>query len=219
MNGAVVLFLALLMAAVFTACTIALFVRSRVLRRHRVDPKVRSDAPLTWLADPRQPARLHRRIAKVGRTAGAVADDHRLPTKRRRPAEQPPVVSLAEQLRAKAVLLDKELARVSMLPKSARREPIVRLSRSVADMEHACLQIVALSVQVRTPSVLVGQDADITDVASHVQRIARAHEELLRIDRDNGLSPEPTVLLAPDPTVLQAPDPTQAMGTRATGGR
>ena len=42
-----------------------------------------------------------RRLAKVGHTAGDVADDHRLPQKRlRKPVDQPEMVALAEELAA-----------------------------------------------------------------------------------------------------------------------
>ena len=53
MNGAAILFFAVLAAGIATASALALLLRSRLRRRHRVHPKVRTDAPVTWLADPR----------------------------------------------------------------------------------------------------------------------------------------------------------------------
>jgi hypothetical protein len=178
-------------AIVVACCIVALFVRHRVNRRHRVHPKVPTPAPLTWLADPRAAARLHRRLAKVGHTAGDVADDHRLPQKKLRKAvEQPEMVSLAEELRQQAVHLDHQVARTAGLPSAVRRSHLAQLASSVAEAEFACVRLVSVSAQARTPSVLAGgSEIDITDVAGQVERLAEAHRILLQIDERAGLSP------------------------------
>jgi len=180
---------------VVSLCIVALFVRHRVNRRHRVHPKVPTPAPLTWMADPRTAARLHRRLAKVGHTAGDVADDHRVPQKKlRKPVEQPEMVALAEELRQQAVNLDVEVARTAGLPTAVRRSHLAHLASSVSQAEFACVRLVSVSIQARTPSVLAGstdQD-DITQVAGQVERLAEAHRILQQIDERAGLAPEQT---------------------------
>jgi hypothetical protein len=183
-------------AIVVVCCVLALLVRHRINRHHRVHPKVPTPAPLTWMADPRAAARLHRRLAKVGRTAGAVADDHRLPQKKlRRTVEQPPMVDLAEELRLQAVHLDHQVARTASLPTAVRRAHLLQLSSSVAEAEQACIRLVSVSTQARTSSVLasdVERGVDITDVSAQVERLAEAHRLLTRLDEQAGLAPSPS---------------------------
>ena len=195
MNWFLLSFLGTAGAIVVACCIVALLVRHRINRRHRVHPKVPTPAPLTWMADPRAAARLHRRLAKVGRTAGVVADDHRIPQKKlRKPVEQPPMAELAEQLRLQAVQLDHQVARTASLPAAVRRTQLTTLSRSVAEAEHACVRLVAVSTHARTPSVLAHQvdgEVDITDVAGQVERLAEAHRILQQLDEGAGLAPAP----------------------------
>lgn len=191
MNWFLVSFLGIAGAVIVTLCVVFLFLRHRINRRHRVHPKVPTAAPITWLADPRTPARLHRRLAKVGRTAGAVADDHRLPQKRlRRPVEQPRMVGLAEDLRQQAVNLDQQVARTAMLPAEVKRRHLEQLAWSVREAEFTCVRLVSLSATARTqPALATSTDraGDITDVAGQVQRLAEAHRVLQQIDAQSGL--------------------------------
>jgi hypothetical protein len=204
-------------AVIVVCCIVALFVRHRVRRHHRVHPKVPTPAPLTWMADPRAAARLHRRLAKVGHTAGDVADDHRVPQKRlRKPVEQPEMVALAEQLRQQAIALDVQVARTSSLPTVVRRQHLAQLATSVSEAEFACVRLVSVSTQSQRHAVLAhgptgaapGSATDITDVAGQVQRLADAHRILQQLDEQAGLAPAPTPL---DPTlVAPAPIPRQS---------
>lgn len=219
MNWFLLGFLGTAGAVIVACCILALFVRHRVHRRHRVHPKVATPAPLTWMADPRAAARLHRRLAKVGRTAGAVADDHRIPQKRlRKPVDQPEMVALAEELRQQAVHLDVQVARTASLPTVVRRQHLAQLARSVSEAEFACVRLVSVSTQARSHAVLSGSAAgaagelgghDITDVAGQVERLADAHRILREIDERAGLSPAASSL---DPTQVA---PTQVAPERA----
>ena len=186
--------LGLLGVTIVALCLLVLLVRHRAQRRHRVDPKVACAAPITWLADPRAPARLHRRLARVGRVAGGIADDHRVAKRLRRPAEQPPLVGIAEDLRAQAVRLDHELARVALLPPTPRRPALARIAAAVAELEAAGTRLAAVSTEVRTPPVLPTEVGDITEVAGQVRRLAEAHAALLAVDAEVGLAP-PSVIV------------------------
>lgn len=202
MNWFLLTFLGSVGAIIVALCIVALFVRHRTRRHHRVDPRVPTPAPLTWLADPRAPARLHRRLAKVGHTAAAVADDHRITRRLRRDPEQPPLVAVAEDLQRQAVQLDHAVARTAMLASAARQQQLVHLTAAVVDLELAATRLVALSAEVRTPPVLASEAHDVVDVAGQVERLAAAHRELLELDAAAGLVTPPPPSAAP-----RAPSP------------
>lgn len=187
---------------IVACCLLALFVRGRLKRRHRVDPKVATAAPLTWLADPRAAPRLHRRLAHVGRLAGRVADDHR-PAKRlgRRAPEAPPLVDVATALQAQAVALDARLARVALLAPAARRAALHEVEVAVGELERTAAQLAQLSTQVLTPPVLAWEAEGVVDLAGQVERLAAAHRALLELDERNGLVPAPPTA----PTTAPAP--------------
>lgn len=175
-------------AVVVAACIVVLFTRSRLQQHHRVDRSVATRAPLSWLVDPREPARLHRRLAKVGRAAAAVGDGHRTRARRlRRKRPDPPIVAVADDLRAKAVLLDEQLARLSYLSPRARHLPLLELGQAVSSLERAAIQLVALSAEVRAPRVLAGDDPALLDVTGQIERLVEAHQALLDLDAEAGL--------------------------------
>ena len=194
---------ALAALAFFTSlmCILALIARNRVNRRHRVDPAVPTKAPISWLVDPRTPAQLHRRLAKVGRTATFVVDDHLPAGRKRRKVEPSPLGVTAGELRAQAVLLDLQVVRLSVLASGARRKPLSAVSRSVGELETAGACLVALSAQVRAPRRLDTDDPDLTAITRQIGRLAEAHEELLGFDADTRLVPAPI----PAPSLITQP--------------
>lgn len=202
--------LAVLLFGTSLLCLAALIGRSRIHRIHRVDPAVPTEAPLTWLVDPRTPARLHRRLARVGTTTTTVVDDHR-PRPRRRLRRKAPEPSLlattAAELRSQAVLLDQQVARLSVLAPKARRQPLVELRRAVTDVEAAGARLIALSSQARAPRGLDTDDRSLDEVTARIDRLAHAHQELLALDVDNRLVETP--LPAP-PLVDRRPAPQPA---------
>lgn len=173
---------------VVATCSVILLARHRLHRHHRVDPSVPTEAPLTWLADPRHPARLHRRLTRVGRTAALVADDHRPRGFRARRAEPPPLARAAVDLQAHAVALDRQLARLAHLSPGARRGPVAELSRSVADAEAASARLVALSAELHAPRALPDDDPALVDITGRVERLAEAHRQLVALDEEAGLT-------------------------------
>ncbi|MGI8754582.1 MAG: hypothetical protein ACR2MB_01730 [Acidimicrobiales bacterium] len=178
-------------AVIVFACILLLVLRHRLNRFHRVQYSTPTDAPLTWLVDPRQPARLHRRLTKVGRTATAVADDHRPPSRRRRRTTPPtPIVEAAEGVCAQAVAADQQLARLAVLAPGARRGPVAEVGQSVAALEQAAARLVALSAEVQAPRTIDNNRPGLLDVTAQVDRLAAAHQALLDLDAEAGLSPE-----------------------------
>lgn len=200
--------LAVLVLGTSLCCLAALLARNRLNRRHRVDPAVATDAPLTWLVDPRAPARLHRRLARVGTTASLVADDHRPRPRRRRRADPPsPLAATADDLLAQAVVLDRQVTRLGMLSSSARRRPLAELGRSIDELEVAGARLVGLSTQVRAPQGLDTDDPVLTDIARRIDHLADAHQELVDLDAETRLVAHP--LPAP-PAAAARPAPPAA---------
>lgn len=209
--------LLILGTTVTAACMVVLFVRGRLNRHHRVDPGVRTAAPLTWLVDPRQPARLHRRLAKVGTTTSAVATDHRPPSRLIRKVEPPPLVTTAEDVRAQAVALDHQLTRIALLAPAARRGALADLGRAVTEIERTTAQLVALSADVRAPRRLPTDDPTLVDLSRRVEWLAQAHAELVALDHQAGLvgpqpqaRPEPPTVPLPGRPLPPPPAPTEA---------
>ena len=190
-------------------CLMVLIARNRVHRRHRVDPAVPTEAPLTWLVDPRAPARMHRRLAKVGTTTTTVVDDN-LPVGRRsrRRIEPSPLAVTAQELRSQAVALDRQLARLAVLGAAARRGPLVELGRAIAEVEVAGARLVALSTQVRAPRGLDTDDTTLSDITRRIDLLAQAHHELLDVDAEHHLVERP--LPAPPLTASRAAPPRPA---------
>ena len=182
------------MLVIAVACLVLLMARSRMRRRHRVDRKVATGAPLTWLVDPRSAARLHRRLARVGTVATSVAEEQQQ-TRRglvraigRRP-EPTPIAAAAAELTAQAVATDRQLARIATLAPSARRGPLLELERQVAGLERAAGQLAALNAASFTPRALAHDDPEIVDVQGQLTRLAEAQRELDALDAQAGLVP------------------------------
>jgi hypothetical protein len=205
---AVVILLLMLFASISAACAAFLLLRHRLNRRHRVDPAVRTGAPITWLVDPRAPARLHRRLARVGTTVCTVAADHPggapgdRPRRRFRRVEPSPLRSTADELRLQAVALDRQLVRLAMLAPSARRTLLADLGRAVDDVEAASARLAVISAEVRSPRSLASDDPTVVDLARRVDWLAQAHAELVALDQEAGLSV--TAPLPPPPPPPQA---------------
>ena len=193
--------LVVLFGSISAASTLFLLLRHRLNRRHRVHPSVRTGAPLTWLVDPRAPARLHRRLARVGTTACGVADDQRAaagaragssrPRRRFRRVEPTPLVATAEELTAQAVALDRQLVRASTLAPPARRSVLADLGRAVEEVEQAAARLALISAEVRAPRALATEDPAVVDLARRVDWLAQAHAELVALDHDAGLAVPP----------------------------
>lgn len=184
-------------------CLTFLFLRGRIRRRHRIDRKVQTGAPLTWLVDPRAPARLHRRLARVGTTADAVISDHQSPHGRRalsRRSEPSPLATTAADLKAKAVEADRQLARIAVLAPAARRGALNEIGHQITELETAATRLAAMSASALTPSALQHHLHD--DVAGQVARLAVAQRELDDLDAEAGLKP-----VAPNPLSTALPPP------------
>lgn len=205
MEWLVVAVLAMVLLGTSFACLVLLLARQRVQRRHRVDPAVPTEAPLSALVDPRGAARLHRRLARVGTSTTSIIDANRPKRRRGRAADPTPVAAVADDLRAKAVALDFQVTRLAVLAPTARRQPMVEIHRQVAEIEAAAAQLVAIDTHARAPRGLAQNDVGLWDVTQRVDRLAQAHQELIDLDTDVGLVGHP--LPAPPLALRPAPGP------------
>lgn len=215
MDWVLVTVLAVLFFGTSCAALATLILRARFHRLHRVDPSVATDAPMTWLVDPRLPARLHRRLARVGTVATVVVDEHTAKGRRGRRADPTPLAVTARQVREHAVGLDLRVARLAVLTPSARRQPMAELVAAVAEVEVAAARLAGLSTQVSAPRRLAGADP-VTEIGRQLDHLSAAHHELDDIDRAAGLhastaAGSPTTPTDPTRFDTAATDPTRVM--------
>ncbi len=206
MEWFIVAVLAVLVFGTSLLCLAALIARNRLNRHHRVDPAVRTEAPITWLVDPRAPAKLHRRLARVGTTATTVVDDHAPATRRlRKTSPASPLSVTAQDLRAQAVLLDLQVSRLAVLAPGARRQPLTELGTAIAGLESASARLVAISAQSRAPRGLDTDDTALVEATRRIDHLAAAHQELLDLDARNRLTPRAAPQTAPPAPPQPAP--------------
>jgi len=170
-------------------CIAFLMARGRLRRRHRVDHRVPTQAPLAWLVDPRLPAKLHRRLSRVGSTAIAVADDHRPKRRLGRPVAEDAIAQIAEEVRVRSIELDAHLTRLALLAPVARRDALFAVSEQVATLEATAARLATMSVETSNPRVLTIDDPDLADLKGRLDRLVEAHRELDEIDSTAGLIP------------------------------
>jgi hypothetical protein len=170
--------LAITLATIASAGTFAVFLIGRtVWRTNRVAPDRPTNAPISWLFSPREPARLHRRLRRaVQLTQGAVAPLRSNPKRRQKsqPAESP-LVEVADDLIAQACQLDDRLAH---LAPPWRRE----MTAAVADVEAAAIRLcrVAASwqMEIRRAAELPGPSLGPLELRARLDAVEAALAEL-----------------------------------------
>lgn len=184
-------------AVVVAACVLYLIAMNRFHRRHRIEPRTPTPAPVTWLADPRSPARLHRRLVRVGRATTAVAEAHSPRVRWLRRGDHDAIARAAVDLRSAAVALDNELVRLSVMAAGVRRVALVELSANVALIERSCVQLTHLSAVSRGPLRLNDEPSELSSIVDRIEHLAAAHHEVAALDASSGLRSEPTIIQRP----------------------
>lgn len=126
---------ALMMAAMLTG--VALLVRSLV-RANRVTRSRRSAAPISWLWSWRLPARLHRRLRRAAQAAELATRSLTLPAGDRRSRRAPastPLHEVADDLVARAVVIDDWVVSASRLHPHRARPALAQLATEVSAVE------------------------------------------------------------------------------------
>lgn len=195
----VLLFALALLTTWIVLLTLAVLVlRSRLQKRNRVSPAVRTPAPLTWLVSPSQTARLHRRLRN------AMVDVHLAPSRRSRPATECSIDEFRRELELQAIELDHHLVVAARHPRSQRRVLLDPLQSQVAQVEQLSIRLSRMQrpdgsldsgwdLHAQPPEVMarIGHQLDLLDAAS---------DELAQIERAAGLVDVETLLLQGSPT-------------------
>lgn len=193
-------------AVVVAMCILVLLVRHRLQRRHRVQPKVASDAPLYWILSPQAPARLHRRLVAAARAARLVAARHQPTGRRGRKLEPPTIVRLCQELEGQAQALDTHLALAGRLPARQRRLVVAQLANGVGEVERTVARLSMMSAEIAAPRALVGHLDDATDLTRQLDDLERADQELRAIEAAAGLtSSTPFRTAAAEPVMASLP--------------
>jgi hypothetical protein len=175
-------YVVLLGGAFLTAAAIvggALVVRS-VRRANRVVPERRSWAPTTWLWSFREPARLHRRL----RHAVALARSSVAPLRpathgwRGRRPQPSGLVAVADDLAARAGVLDEELVRVAAAAGSWRARALAPLASQVREVEATSWRLAQLAEAWRRQLHEAALPATATTVGSRLDAFEAAMAEL-----------------------------------------
>ena len=208
MGWVLTVFLSKVVIVLLVLAAVAALTISRVRRRLRVSPSVRTDAPLTWLASPVPAARLHRRL----QSAVSAVRAGRGPKRRlRRDAPTTAVQRLADDVEREAVAIDERLVAFSRLGATERRMALGPISAEVRDIERLAHRVVEMArVENSTPQ-LQGTPTAVDDLIERADRIQQAQAELQVIDTTAGLG----VPVPPPP----APPPAPGSGAIDTTGR
>jgi hypothetical protein len=152
----------------------------RVRRRNEVVTAHPTRPPLRWLASPEPCARLHRRLRDALRLLREL-----VPSKRRRALELAPLETLAAELEAHAVSLDRDLIVASRL----RGEPGVALRRAAAaridEIERAVARVAMAATRSGRPEADPVADT-VRDVTARLDALDAAWAEIDRIEREVG---------------------------------
>ncbi len=165
-------------------------------RSNRVSPDTATLAPIVWLWSPSQQARLHRRLRGAVRPIAP-------PTGRSRArAEQPPHVELMRTVAAQAVAVDQQVVHASRLSRQHRRHHLRAITPQVVEVERLSLRLLHQQRLAARPVDIGGSHpvaaapaAVLEQVSQRLDQLEEAHDELVAIERQNGLA-DPDELLA-----------------------
>jgi hypothetical protein len=159
---------------------LALAVRA-LFRRNRVDPRVRTNAPLGWLWSYRQAARLHRRLcrlsasARLSLTAGAAS----------RPP-WPALTDLGHELSRRACEIDGQLVVANRAPAAMRLRLLRDLAADVGEAEAVTERLVRTTRAWRSSDLAA---PSLAELRRRLDALDEALGEIVRLETAAGLSP------------------------------
>jgi len=169
--------------------TLAFFAlaRHRILRRHRVNPSVPTNAPLTWLASPQATARLHRRLCRASDVARD-AIERTTPKKKlgRKPAPSA-LAPLVADLEREAMAIDEHLTLVQRLGTQERRRLLVHLDGQVRQVEGLAGRIAMLGARAASPTERMDDPSAMHEIETRVDQLEEVRVELEALQGDAGL--------------------------------
>jgi hypothetical protein len=185
MGYVVAVLLALVLLGALTVGAV-LFVLWRLRCRNRVVPGQPTMAPLTWLAVPSGPARMHRRL----RTAIGVA---------RLAAGMPGADAIIRDLELHAVAVDGHLVLASRL-RTGRLPAMRALITQVVGIEGVAHRLATTAVESQRTPALAGETADpLARIAERLDALEAARHDLVRLETSAGLERQPSLVRIPPP--------------------
>jgi len=176
----------------------------RLRRANRVDPDAETLAPLLWLWMPGAAPRLHRRLqvatAPIHRIDQAEADQVEKTRVTRRPKHEPQrppnsAPQLRHTLRTQAIKLDSEIVLAARQPRPVRRPALRALGAQVTEVERLSTRLVQHQRQVGATVPTIGPHSlaastpeVLADVDQQLDLLEQAQDEVLAIERQNGLA-------------------------------
>ena len=153
------------MAIAFVVAVVSLVVW-QLNRFNRVSPDAPSGAPLSWLAAPSAPARLHRRLRNTVLVARGAA------------AEYPTASDLVRQIEAHAIALDRHAVVAARL-RSQRSNTLRELFAQVDQLEALTGRLAGVAIDAARLPPLPGQSHDPLDqIGERLDALQAARAEL-----------------------------------------
>lgn len=149
-----------------------LVARNRLRRRNRVVPYAATSVPLTWLASPATPARLHRRL----RDAVAIASGT--------PSGLDGLGQVRADVAERARQLDQRLTTVARSRGSRRRALIAEVAEETDQLEDIAHRIDHLASRGDRQVIGPGAQPEVERLAEQLTTYESAAEELAAIERE-----------------------------------
>jgi hypothetical protein len=171
------------------------WMRWTLRRRNRVVPSQASPAPVTWLAMPTQPARLHRRLQVAVRVVRVHAGMPDRPGRRARTlaagtvAASGTLAEMVQQLEAEAAALDHEITVVARAPRTVRRAHMVELNRRVLRVEQLAGRVAQMAVEDAVDALPPGDPAvaALDSLSEQLDALQAARAEVAAVEQRAGL--------------------------------
>lgn len=163
--------LVLFVASVVATLVTFLLVRRQLRRRNRVVADAPSPTPVSWLASPAAPARLHRRLRAAMQVATAT------------PSQLTGVIDVRADLRDRALELDRRLATAGRAKGPRRRTLLRELSAEVDEVDAIAHRIDRLAARGLAAPSLPGGQAELEALAERLGQYEDAAAELEAIER------------------------------------
>jgi len=144
-------------------------------RRNRVNPQVRSRAPLAWMASPGRAAVAHRRLRRAvqgARAARSAALDG---------STDGELTSCVVDLARQAAAIDDHLVLAARCSPVVRRNLVRGLESQVREIEAVSARITTLVVGGRRPAAEGGADA-VRRISERLDALDAAHAELAALE-------------------------------------
>lgn len=149
-----------------------LLLRHGLRKRNRVVADTASPTPISWLASPSAPARLHRRLRAAVAVAAAT------------PSQLTGIEDVRADLTRRALELDRSLATAGRAKGPRRRNLLREVAAEIDDVDALAHRIDRLASRRDPSATLPGAQPEIDRLSEHLRTYEDAAEELAAIERE-----------------------------------